>query len=203
MSLALVPPSATIPPKNNFHQNVRSIGLLLCSGGGGLAAIRGHGVRQSVPEERRRENRCGFEGPGIASDSPPIVPDFPLFYAAKKRAHLPRSANRFHPTFFHVPPRQGGNQIISLYRENLNFPTLVRYTSVYVCECIYIYIYKGCSAGAEEEEKRKDTRWHFHRAIVVCTRALLPATSPVIQSFHSFQRREKITPLPVSRIYDR
>lgn len=133
VSLALVPPSATIPPKNNFHQNVRSIGLLLCSGGGGLAAIRSHGVRQSVPEERRRENRCGFEGPGIASDSPPIVPDFPLFYAAKKRAHLPRSANRFHPTFFHVPPRQGGNQIISLYREKFKFSDA---RQIYVCVCV-------------------------------------------------------------------
>lgn len=116
-----------------------------------MAAIRGHGVRQSVLEERRQENRCGFERSGIAAD-PPIVQtlqyDFPC--STRPRNAPTCSADRFHPTFF--------NQIISrlLYRRKFKFSVRLRYihTCVYVCVCIHIY--KGCSARERKKRKTRD-----------------------------------------------
>lgn len=115
-----------------------------------MAAIRGHGVRQSVLEERRQENRCGFERSGIAAD-PPIVQTlllrFSLLYAAKKRAHLLRrsiSPNIFQPDYFAV-----------IYRRKFKFSVRLRYihTCVYVCVYTYIYI-KGVARGRGKKERR-------------------------------------------------
>lgn len=114
-----------------------------------MAAIRGHGVRQSVLEERRQENRCGFERSGIAAD-PPIVQtllyDFPC--STRPRNAPTCSADRFHPTFF--------NQIISrLYTGgNLNFPSDSD-ISIRVCMCVCVYIYiKGVARGRGKKERR-------------------------------------------------
>ena len=114
-----------------------------------MAAIRGHGVRQSVLEERRQENRCGFERSGIAAD-PPIVQtlqyDFPC--STRPRNAPTCSADRFHPTFF--------NQIISrLYTGgNLNFPSDSD-ISIRVCMCVCIHIYiKGEARGRGKKERR-------------------------------------------------